>query len=169
MVEEKKSKSMSNKGIIKLKEWEGCKLEPYDDQTGKEIYKWCKGATIGVGHLIPKSVWHLYNTVITEGYAIELLKEDIKKFEKAVIDKVIVDLKQHEFDALCILAFNIGITGFKKSTVLKMINDPEYKSNSYKNLKEAWKAWNKSQGKVMRGLINRRNKEWKLYTGGHNE
>ena len=28
----------------------------------------------------------------------------------------------------------------------------------------AWKAWNKSQGQVMQGLVNRRNAEWDVYS-----
>ena len=46
-----------------------------------------------------------------------------------------------------------------------MINDPSAPS-TYPSLEDAWKAWNKSQGKVMRGLENRRASEWRIYTEG---
>ncbi|EIY3538267.1 lysozyme [Campylobacter jejuni] len=72
-------------------------------------------------------------------------------------------LAQNEFDALVILCFNIGIDNFKNSFVVKIINAEK---TGCKTLKEAWMAWNKSQNKVMRGLINRRNAEYKLYTQG---
>lgn len=45
---------------------------------------------------------------------------------------------------------------FKNSFVAKIINAEK---TGYKTLKEAWMAWNKSQNKVMQGLINRRNAE----------
>ncbi|HDZ4962939.1 TPA: hypothetical protein RTH17_001855 [Campylobacter jejuni] len=51
----------------------------------------------------------------------------------------------------------------KNSSVAKIINAEK---TGYKTLKEAWMAWNKSQNKVMQGLINRRNAEYKLYTQG---
>lgn len=75
------------------------------------------------------------------------------------------DIKKNKFDALIILIFNIGITAFKNSSVLKLINNPSAKT-PYKNLELAWKAWNKSDHKINKGLINRRNAEWNVYTKG---
>jgi type VI secretion system secreted protein VgrG len=75
-----------------------------------------------------------------------------------------VDLTQQQFDALVILAFNIG-DNFKNSSVAKLINDPAA-TTSYDDLESAWKAWNKSQGKEMKGLNNRRAAEWKIYAEG---
>jgi len=43
---------MSNQGMGLLKSIEKLRLKPYDDQTGKEISSWVKGATIGYGYLI---------------------------------------------------------------------------------------------------------------------
>ncbi|WP_425433722.1 glycoside hydrolase family protein [Nitrosomonas marina] len=51
------------------------------------------------------------------------------------------------------------------SSVLRMINNPSAKTR-YPNLEMAWKAWRKSQGRVMQGLINRRNAEWRIYSEG---
>lgn len=44
--------NFSSQGIVFLKAWEGFRLKPYDDQTGKTIMQYTVGATIGVGHLI---------------------------------------------------------------------------------------------------------------------
>lgn len=62
-----------------------------------------------------------------------------------------------------ILAFNIDQQGFKTSSVAKLVNDPSALTG-HANLEAAWKAWNKSQGKVMKGLNNRRACEWNIYT-----
>lgn len=62
-----------------------------------------------------------------------------------------------------IFAFNIGKANFNSSSVLKMINNPSA-ITPYPSLESAWKAWNKSQGKEMRGLNNRRSAEWDIYS-----
>lgn len=82
---------------------------------------------------------------------------------QVVSDTISVGLQQYEFDALVILAFNIGREGFKTSSVAKLVNDPKAVTG-YVNLEAAWKSWNKSQGKVMKGLTNRRACEWNIYT-----
>ena len=85
-------------------------------------------------------------------------------FENAVTNSVDTTLlTQNQFDALVIFVFNIGINSFKNSSVVKIINGEK---TNYKGLEDAWKAWNKSQGRVMQGLNNRRNAEYKLYTQG---
>jgi GH24 family phage-related lysozyme (muramidase) len=61
------------------------------------------------------------------------------------------------------LAFNIGKESFTGSSVLKLINTPTA-ITKYRDLEESWKAWNKSQGNVMKGLNNRRDCEWKIYS-----
>lgn len=161
----KKNHVMSTKAITLLKGIEKLALESYDDQTGKKIDKWVKGATIGYGHLIHKSDWEKYKAGISKAEADSLFKKDIRPFVNTVNSSVKVALSQNEFDALVILAFNIGAGAFKSSSVLKMINDPSAKT-PYSSIEAAWKAWNKSQGKVMRGLNNRRNSEWNIYEKG---
>ena len=82
------------------------------------------------------------------------------------IRKVVsVSLSQSEFDALVIFAFNIGRRAFSGSSVVRLLNNPKT-STGYPSLESAWKAWNKSQGKVMQGLNNRRSAEWRLFDQG---
>ncbi len=154
---------LSTKGENLLKSIEQLSLQPYDDQTGKKITAWVKGATIGYGHLISTSEWDTYKNGINMTQADELFRKDLLPFANAVNEKVTSDLSQHQFDALVILTFNIGISAFGTSSVLKLVNDPAA-TTSYPDLESAWKAWNKSQGKVMQGLMNRRNAEWNIYS-----
>lgn len=156
---------LSNKGLSLLKEIEQLRLQPYDDQTGKKISHWVKGATIGYGKLITKDEWSKYRDGISEAKANNLFKDILKPFESRVNSSITASINQNQFDALVILAYNIGETAFKTSSVVKIINNPDAKT-SYPNLESAWKAWNKSQGAVNRGLINRRNSEWNIYTKG---
>jgi lysozyme len=157
--------SFSANGVKLLKEYEtkdgNPNLQPYDDQTGKVVTKWVEGATIGFGHLIKKSEWETYKNGITAQEAQTLFESDVAPFIDLVKTSITASLTQNQFDALVILAFNIG-PDFQSSSVVKMINDPKAKTK-YPDVESAWKAWNKSQKKVMKGLINRRQKEWDLY------
>ena len=139
----------SSKGLKLLMEWEGCKLNVYPDAGGK--------ATIGVGHLIQPH--EKFNT-ITTSQALDLLDQDIRPFERVVNTSITQPLTQDQFDALVIFAFNIGVGGFKSSTVLKEILKGELE-----DVPNAMRMWNKAGGKVVKGLINRREKEIQLWNG----
>jgi len=153
------------KGINLLKSIEELATTPYDDQTGKNINAWVEGATIGYGHLVAKPDWSKYKNGLTEAEAHLLFRADISPFVNTIKNKVKVSVTQNEFDAMVILAFNIGQAGFFNSSVLKMVNDP-LATTPYTTLENAWKAWDKSQGKISRGLINRRQAEWNIYNKG---
>ncbi len=155
--------SFGVKGFTLLKSIEELALKPYDDQTGLEITNWVEGATIGYGHLILKPEWDKYKNGITEAQSDTLLNTDLSPFVEAVKSEVTSSLIQNEFDALVLFVFNIGKAGFASSSVLKLINNPAA-TTAYPNLEAAWKAWNKSQGKVMQGLKNRRQAEWDIYS-----
>lgn len=156
--------SLSSNALDLLKFIEQLRLKPYNDQTGKDITSWCKGATIGYGHLIPSHEWEIYKGGITTASAQNLFMTDIFPSGRAVTSKVTSQLNQNQFDALVIFVFNIGIDGFSTSSVLKLVNEPTAQT-AHKDLESAWKAWNKSQGVVNAGLVNRRNSEWKIYSG----
>jgi GH24 family phage-related lysozyme (muramidase) len=144
---------------------EGLRLEPYDDQTGKVTTSWVEGATIGYGHLISEKEWERYKDGITEEEAETLFRADVAPFERTVGKTITVGVQQYEFDAMVILAFNIGPKRFENSTVAKSINDGKG-ATDLKAVENAWKLYNKSQEKVNRGLINRRNAEWLIFTRG---
>ena len=82
----------------------------------------------------------------------------------AAANKVTRPLKVNELDALVVLIFNIGAPAFSKSSLLKMLNGQS--GSNYATLEEAWKAFNKDRGQVNKGLVNRRNSEWDIWTKG---
>lgn len=156
---------LSARGIQLLKDIEDFRAQPYDDQTGRTISQWCAGATIGYGHLIAKQHWDAYKDGISEADAARLLVDGLVSRETTVQRAIIVPLKPHQFDALVLLAYNIGNSAFKGSSVVKLINDPR-RITRYPTLETAWKAWKRSQGQVNNGLVNRRACEWRLYSKG---
>jgi GH24 family phage-related lysozyme (muramidase) len=97
----------------------------------------------------------------------DTFKTDLKDYIKGVNDNVTgVALSQGEFDALVALSFNIGVDGFKKSTLLTKINENKYRAGDAKDRKPAMDAieaeflkWNKSKGAVVPGLTTRRQSE----------
>lgn len=159
--------SLSQAGLNLLKEVEQLRLKPYDDQTAKDVVGWTVGATIGYGHLIKQSEWPSYKDGISLVDAELLFNQDLAPFVDTVRSKVTTKLTQQQFDALVMLVYNIGTgeNGFSGSSVLKLINNPNV-ITPFSTLESAWKAWNKSQGKVMAGLENRRSCEWDVYTRG---
>lgn len=157
--------TVSGEAIELLKSIEGRRLEPYDDQTGEPVRHWVPGATIGYGHLIDRESWDRYRQGISAGEAESLLKADLEPFVQSIQTQVRRPLKQREFDALVILAFNIGTGAFASSSVLKLLNDPAA-DTAFDSLESAWKAWNKSQGREMAGLLKRREAEWKIFSDG---
>ena len=168
-----KNMKISSKGLSWLKDKENKILNKqgnhiiYDDQTGFPVNTnepLPKGATIGYGHLIKSGEY--FRNGITESVATELLRSDIATAERAVKSNITVSLSQNQFDALVSLAYNIGAKNFATSTVVKYINNQKFRSSIYPNLESAWKAWNRSQGKISNGLINRRQNEWNMYNQG---
>ena len=82
---------LSDKGESLLKSIEALALEPYDDQKGINtvIKSWCKGATIGFGHLITSQTeFNKYIKGVNEQQANELFESDISPFVNCV-NKVI--------------------------------------------------------------------------------
>lgn len=119
-----------------------------------KAYKDSKGLlTIGVGHLIKTDEEHLLNATLTDDQVKELLRSDLKWCSEAVETSVKVPLTQKQYDALYSLCFNIGETNFKKSTVVKKINE-----NDLKGAADAIEMWNKPAV-----LIPRRKREKALF------
>jgi lysozyme len=122
-----------------------------------KAYKDSKGLlTIGVGHLIKPDEPHLITAVLTDDEVKDLLKSDLKWCSEAVEKAVKVPLTQPQFDALYSLCFNIGETNFRKSTVVRKLNE-----NDYKGAADAILMWNKPEV-----LTNRRKRERDLFLSG---
>ena len=138
--------NISQEGIALIKKFEGCELEAYQDSVGV----W----TIGYGHT--KTVHE--GMTITQEEADNLLNLDIREFEKYVQSIVKVPLKQHQFDALVSWTFNLGPYNLMNSTLLKELN-----SSNYSKVPSEIKRWNKSNNKVLDGLVKRREAEAKMF------
>jgi lysozyme len=121
-----------------------------------KAYKDSKGLwTIGVGHLIKPDEQHLITATLTDAQVEELLRSDLKWCSEAVESSVKVPLTQAQFDALYSLCFNIGETAFRKSTVVRKLNE-----NDIKGAADAILMWNKPAV-----LENRRKRERALFLG----
>ncbi|MBP9869897.1 MAG: lysozyme [Nitrosomonas sp.] len=140
---------LSDKGRALLIELEGKRNHAYQDVVGLR--------TIGVGHLIKPGEDMAY---LTDEQVDELLTKDLLDFEVAVDVCVDVKLNQNEFDALVIFAFNVGKEAFRKSTLRQVINRSEFAE-----VPKQLMRWNKSGGKVVAGLTNRRKKEIEIWEG----
>jgi GH24 family phage-related lysozyme (muramidase) len=67
---------------------------------------------------------------------------------------------QCQFDALVSWTFNLGAGNLNSSTMLKKLNNQEYDE-----VAPQMKRWNKANGKVLEGLVRRREAEALLYEG----
>lgn len=144
------SMKVSSKGLDFIMKEEGIRNKMYLDSKGLP--------TIGIGHLILPTEKHLLTKTLTDLEVKNLFKKDIARFEAAVNDAILIPIKQNEFDALVSLAFNIGESGFKKSTLAKRINlrTPDI------DIIKAFSMW-----KNPSVLINRRAREARLYLTGN--
>ena len=121
-----------------------------------KAYKDSKGLwTIGVGHLIKSDEQHLITATLTDDQVEELLRSDLKWCSEAVESSVKVPLTQAQFNALYSLCFNIGETNFRKSTVVRKLNEKDYQGAA-----DAILMWNKPEV-----LVKRRQRERALFLG----
>lgn len=113
----------SERGVQFIKTWEKFVPHAYDDADPKHPPikpgdKVQGTLTIGYGHTQGVAP----GDTITEEAADRLLRRKLRFYEGAVAKYVTVPLRQNQFDALVALTYNIGVGGFKRSTVLKRLN-----------------------------------------------
>lgn len=137
---------ISEKGIKVLKNFEGCKLTAYQDS----VKVW----TIGYGHTATAKP----GMVISQAEAERLLLVDLANFEQGVMNMVKVPLKQTQFDALVVFSYNVGLGNLRSSTLLKKLN-----AGNYEGAANEFPKWNKAGGKVLNGLVRRRDAERTLF------
>jgi len=138
----------SVEGLALIKKFEGLELEAYKCAAGV----W----TIGYGHtkdVNEGDVW-------SEAHAEHMLEVELEEFEEYINDYVTVNLSQNQFDALVSWVYNLGPANLKASTMLKVLN-----SGDYEGVPAQIKRWNKAGGKVLQGLIRRREAEALLFIG----
>lgn len=98
---------------------------------------------------------------VTKDEAMQLFRSVLKRFENAVNKRITQPLTQNQFDALVSICFNIGITGFKNSTLARVIS----KDPNDKDIKRCFEMWRYAtvNGVKKPILLSRRKKEHKLY------
>ena len=138
----------SMEGVSLIKKFEGCELEAY--QCSANVW------TIGYGHT--KDVEK--GDTITKEEAEQMLVDELHEYENYINKYVNVALSQNQFDALVSWVYNLGPANLKASTMLKVLN-----SGEYEDVPAQMKRWNKAGGKVLEGLIRRREAEACLYQG----
>lgn len=136
--------SISDTGLVLIKRFEGCKLKAYQDSVGV----W----TIGYGH----TAGVIKGQVITQAQADAYLKSDCTNAEKHVNNyDNIYHWNQNQFDALVSFTFNCGNGNLKT-----LLNNGQ---RTITEISAKITAYNKAGGKILQGLVNRRNAEKELF------
>jgi lysozyme len=162
----------SEKGIHLMHYFEGYRNKPY--KCSAKIW------TVGWGHAMYPDQLRLPN-VRTENYTgmirddyqlkpednrvwskeelVEIFKNDLATFERGVLRLVPgVVGKQGAFDALVSISFNFGLGNLQRSTIRMKANRGDWEGAA-----EAFMAWTKGGGKVLPGLVKRRQAERALF------
>jgi lysozyme len=143
--------SYSNRAVELIKKFEKFVDKTYLCSAGKK--------TIGYGTRLDYHPEIKKNVCITEPKAVELLKTDLDKLVTPVIkDNVTIKLKQNQIDALYSLIHNIGMDNFVNSNLLKMLNNKKFN-----NMKKDWQEFQMADGRVLKGLVKRRQEELALF------
>lgn len=145
---------LSKKGFDFLAREEGLRLSAYRDQVGIP--------TIGFGNTFYEDGSKVkMGDKITRERAESLAKNILIQFEDAVNQKITSSINQNQYDALVSLAYNIGVAGFKGSTVARKVNanpnDPTIRQSF-----ESWR-YGTINGKKEPILLGRRKREANLY------
>ena len=155
--------SSHGRDLLASPAFEGCVLREYIDAAGHP--------TIGCGHKLLQSEISSgmlridgeqvsYSAGISREDAMRLLDQDLAMAESAVTRLVKVPLEQCRFDALVSLVFNIGVTHFTDSTLLRCLNDGNFEAAPAQ-----FRRWCFAGGHRLQGLVNRREKEIALFEG----
>jgi lysozyme len=140
--------SLSATALVGIASWEGFVGQSYQDIVG--VWTIGFGTTEGVKK----------GQTIDPVKALQRKINDVQKFEGALKQCVNVPLHQYEYDAFLSLAYNIGPGAFCGSTLVRRLNQGDYDAACKEILR-----WNRAGGKVVQGLANRRQAEYKQCIG----
>jgi len=145
------SGQINEDGLIIIKSFEGLELVAYQDSVGV----W----TIGYGHTSMAGPPDVYpGLVITEAEADRILRQDLDYFEQGVAAALTVATNSDQFSAMVSFAFNVGLTAFRDSTLLRKHN-----SGDFAGAADEFLRWVYAGGERLPGLERRRNAERALY------
>ncbi len=140
--------NLSSKGLNLIKKYEGFKPLKHLCPAGIP--------TIGYGHVLKKGEEDYKE--ISKNKAEELLSQDVKIAESTIKKNVMVKLTQNQFDALVSLVYNWGSGNFLRSNLLKKLN-----AGDYNDVISRFRTIIKANGKILPGLVNRREEEIRLF------
>ena len=145
-------------GLDLTKASEGFVSNLYNDAAG-----YC---TIAYGHLIKLascdgSEPEEFRQGVSEFRGTELLRDDMGRAELSVMTTVEADLTDGQYAALCDFVYNVGGGNFKRSTLLKVVNNGEFDRVPFQ-----FRRWVKAGGRELSGLKTRREREIHLFFEG---
>ena len=133
-----------------IKQFEGFRSTAYKCPAGV----W----TIGYGSTSIDGVKVKQQDTITEQAALDDVYKRLNEIDKQITAVVRVPLNSNQLNALLDFVYNLGVGNFRSSTLLKKLNDSDYRGAADELLR-----WNKSGGKVLDGLTKRREAERDLF------
>jgi lysozyme len=133
-----------------IRDFEGHSLKAYPDPATKAD-PW----TISYGLT---GDWVTPGLSITQEESDKKFMEYISRFCRSIDALIEVELTKNQYMAVLSLVWNIGPTKFKTSTLLKLLNNKQFKEAA-----EQFLRWDKAGGKPLKGLTNRRVKERELF------
>lgn len=136
----------SQRGLSLIKSFEGLRLLAYRDAVG--VWTIGYGATRGVKA----------GMSVTKEQAERMLLNDVQRFEPEVERLVQVPLTGNQWDALVSFTYNLGAANLESSTLLRLLNRGDYSGAAGQ-----FPRWNKAGGKVLPGLVRRREAERVLF------
>lgn len=141
-----------DKAKAALQDWEGFSASMYRDSGGL--------ATIGHGQRLRGECEGMaeYDCHITAEVSDQLLGNEVYRVTKKLEAWIDVPLNDNQIAALVSFAYNVGDSAFFKSTLLRKLN-----AGCYECVPVELRKWVLVNGKKSRGLINRREKEIRLW------
>lgn len=141
--------SLTAAGLVSLANFEGFSGEAYIPVPGDV-------PTIGFGSTSGVEM----GDKISVPDALGRLMRDVGNAESAIGRCVKVPLSQGEYDAYASFAFNVGGNAFCSSTLVKKLN-----AGDYPGACAELKRWVYVDGRVVHGLVNRREAEYRQCMG----
>ena len=135
-----------------IKSFEGLRLKSYKDPVGIWTVGYGLTTAAGIGVSVGAGM------EISEVQADEYLMKVLAVFGNSIITGFTRTPSDNQFGAMLSLAYNIGPGAFLKSTCLKRFN-----AGDFEGAAEALTWFNKAGGKVLNGLVRRRNAERDLF------
>lgn len=142
----------NEEGIKVIKHFEGFHSTVY--------YCPARVLTIGYGSTRGKDGKKLRKNAasITEQEGEELLRRDIRSAERSINRLIKVELNENEFSALCSFVYNLGSGNLQSSTLRTKLNRGDYEGAA-----NEFPKWRRAGGKILKGLVLRREMERNLF------